>query len=90
MSAYDYEKIANNCKILSNNVRLKIITYLDVNKVSLATNISKAINCNIKTVSQHIDKLYCGGIINKAVRGRTVELALTPKGKKIIEIIKLI
>ncbi len=77
------------CKALASTVRLKILLYLQQHPCSLAKDISIDIKCNIKTLSQHIKKLYQSGLLDRMISGRTIELSLNKKGKQIIEIIQL-
>ncbi len=83
---YEIEEI---CKTLASLVRLQILFFLKDHPNSLAKDISKSLNCNIKTLSQHIKKLHQSGMINRLNRGREVELSLNNKGNKIIDFINL-
>lgn len=82
-------KIEEICKTLASTVRLQILFFLKNHPNSLAKDISKSLNCNIKTLSQHIKKLHQSGMINRLNKGREVELSLNEKGNRIIDFINI-
>jgi DNA-binding transcriptional ArsR family regulator len=87
MNNKDYKMIEDLFKILASDARLKIIYYLYDSQKSNVKNISNELGCNIKTLSQHVKKLYSGGIVNRLNKGREVELSLSDKGYEVIKLI---
>ena len=44
--------------------------------------ITEALGCNIKTISEHTRRLVQAGLLNKKYRGREVEHSLSPYGQR--------
>lgn len=75
-------------KGVANHWRIRILDCIEkCNEISV-DELSKRLNCNYKTLSEHIRRLKIAGLVYKQYSGRRVEHTLTPYGKKILKITK--
>lgn len=72
----------------ANHRRLDILRLIAKNDGINLEDISEALNCNIKTLSEHTRKLVQAGLLNKKYYGQSVAHSLSPYGKKFIEFLK--
>jgi len=50
--------------------------------------IAEALDCNIKTISEHMRRLVQAGLLNKKYQGREVAHSLSPYGKRFVDFAK--
>ena len=75
------KQLERHFKGVANHHRIEIIKLI-ANHNDLGVNdISKSLNCNIKTISEHTRKLFQAGLVNKKYKGRVVTHNLSPYGK---------
>ena len=75
------KQLERHFKGVANHRRIDILKLIaHQNEISLE-NITKDLNCNTKTISEHTRKLTQAGLINKKYQGRTVIHSLSPYGK---------
>jgi predicted transcriptional regulator len=72
-------------KGVANHRRIEIVFLVSKRQGITVDEITEAMNCNFKTISEHIRKLVQAGLINKKYRGRQVEHALSPYGNKFLK-----
>jgi len=51
-------------------------------------DIAKQLQCNFKTISEHIRRLAQAGLVNKRYQGRQVRHNLSPYGLRIIKFLE--
>lgn len=69
----------------ANHRRLDILFLIDRQDGMTLDSISSALNCNIKTISEHTRRLVQAGLLNKTYQGREVRHSLSPYGKKFVQ-----
>lgn len=72
----------------ANHRRLDILSLIAKNDGITLENIAEALNCNIKTISEHTRRLVQAGLLNKKYQGREVAHSLSPYGEKFIAFTK--
>lgn len=72
----------------ANHRRLSIILLVAASDGMTLEEIAEALNCNIKTVSEHTRRLVNAGLLNKKYQGREVAHSLSPYGKKFVAFTK--
>lgn len=75
-------------KGVSNHNRIAILFALEKNEGMSLDKISKVLDGNFKTISEHTKKLVNAGLLNKRYRGQTVEHSLSPYGKIFLKFFK--
>jgi len=75
-------------KGVANHRRLEILFLVAKNEGITLENIAEALDCNIKTISEHTRRLLQAGLLNKKYHGRSVEHYLSPYGKMFIDFSK--
>ena len=75
-------------KGVANHRRLDILHIINTNDGMILEQIAEALDCNIKTISEHTRRLVQAGLLNKKYQGREVAHSLSPYGKKFIEFTK--
>jgi predicted transcriptional regulator len=73
----------------ANHWRIEILCLVDKNKDMALEDIADALNCNIKTISEHARRLNQAGLLNKKYQGRQVGHSLSPYGKRFIRFMKI-
>lgn len=68
----------------ANHRRLEILFLLDKRDGLILDAIAEALDCNIKTISEHTRRLVQAGLLNKKYQGRTVRHSLSPYGKRFV------
>jgi len=66
----------------ANHRRLDILFLIARNDGMTLEQIAEAVNCNIKTISEHTRRLVRAGLLNKKYEGRQVAHSLSPYGKR--------
>jgi len=69
-------------KGLANHRRIAILNLIANEGGITLEEIAKTLNCNIKTISGHTQKLLQSGLIRKEYRGRQVIHTLSPYGER--------
>ncbi len=82
-------KLERMVKGFANHRRIEILFLLGSNPELSVDDISKKLNINFNTISDHIRKLAQSGLIMKRSDGTSVRHALTDKGKTILEFCKI-
>jgi len=75
-------------KGVANHRRIEILILISKNKGISVDNIYQKLNCNYKTISEHLRRLVQAGLVNKKYKGREVCHYLSPYGKKFLNFIK--
>ncbi|PJE60090.1 MAG: hypothetical protein COU85_00180 [Candidatus Portnoybacteria bacterium CG10_big_fil_rev_8_21_14_0_10_44_7] len=65
----------------ANHRRLGILLLLNKRDGLTLEKIAGALDCNIKTISEHTRRLVQAGLLNKQYRGRQVAHSLSPYGR---------
>lgn len=72
----------------ANHRRLEILFLLDKRDGITLDAVAEALDCNIKTISEHTRRLVQAGLLNKKYQGRTVQHSLSPYGKRFVQFSK--
>jgi len=75
-------------KGVANHRRIEILLLVSMADGITLEKISEALNCNIKTTSEHTRRLVQAGLLNKRHQGRAVTHSLTPYGRRFVRFIK--
>lgn len=73
----------------ANHRRIEILILISKREGITVDAISEALECNMKTVSEHTRRLVNAGLINKKYKGLFVQHSLSPYGKHFISFFKL-
>lgn len=83
------EQMERNFKGVANHRRIEVLLLVAKEDNASLTEISKAIKCNFKTLSEHTRKLVQAGLLNKKhVGDGSVRHSLSPYGKKFVKFIE--
>lgn len=69
----------------ANHRRLDILFLINKRDGITLGKIAEALDCNIKTISEHTRRLVQAGLLNKKYQGREVAHYLSPYGKRFVE-----
>ncbi|MEK9180246.1 MAG: helix-turn-helix transcriptional regulator [Patescibacteria group bacterium] len=72
----------------ANHRRLEILLFVSGYEGATLDIISRELNCNFKTISEHTQRLVRAGLMNKKYRGRAVEHSLSPYGRSFVKFAK--
>lgn len=75
-------------KGVANHRRIEILLLIAKRENIYLEKIAEALDCNIKTISEHTKKLTHAGLVNKKYNGQMVGHSVSPYGKRFIEFIK--
>ena len=75
------KQLERHFKGVANHRRISILLLVARNPNITLELISKNLDCNMKTISEHTRRLVQAGLINKEYRGRKVEHKISPYGK---------
>jgi len=81
------KQLERHFKGIANYHRIDILLLVSQSSGITVENISEALDCNFKTVSEHTRRLVQAGLLNKNYQGRTVVHTLSPYGKAIVKFI---
>ncbi len=84
-----YRQLERYFKGVANHRRIAILLLVAQTGGIGLDQISKRLQCNMKTISEHTRRLVLAGLLQKFYRGRTVAHILTPYGKKMLACLKL-
>jgi predicted transcriptional regulator len=76
------KQLERHLKGLANHRRIAILSLIANEGGITLEEIAKALNCNIKTISDHTQKLLQAGLIRKKYQGRRVIHTLSPYGER--------
>lgn len=73
----------------ANHRRLEVLFLLDKHDGMILEDIAGALDCNIKTISEHTRRLVQAGLVNKKYQGRAVQHSLSsPYGQRFVRFSK--
>lgn len=76
-------------KGVANHRRIEVLLLVSQEENISLTGIAKALECNLKTLSEHTKKLVSAGLIDKKSTGDgVVKHSLSPYGKKFVKFIE--
>jgi predicted transcriptional regulator len=76
------KQLERHLKGLANHRRLEILDLVARKKEINLEDIAESLNCNMKTISVHTQRLVQAGLLNKKYQGRAVVHSLSPYGEK--------
>ena len=76
------------CKGVANHRRLEILFLTNRRDGITLDGIAQALECNMKTISEHTRRLVQAGLLNKKYQGREVIHSLSPYGRKFIDFMR--
>ncbi len=82
------KQMERHLKGMANHYRIEILMIIDKDKNITLDGIIEKIGANSKTIGEHTRKLHQAGLVNKRYRGKFVEHALSPYGKKFVRFLK--
>jgi len=75
-------------KGVANHRRLSALFLISRRDGMTLEQIAEALDCNIKTISEHMRRLVQAGLLNKKYQGREVAHSLSPYGKRFVDFAK--
>ena len=82
------KQMERHFKGVANHHRIDILLLVSNAPRITVDQITKNLNKNFKTISEHTRRLAQAGLLNKEYHGRTVTHILSPYGKEFIKFIK--
>ena len=82
------KQLERHFKGVANHRRIEILLLVARSENISLEDIAEAINCDIKNVCQHTQKLVQAGLLNKKYNGRMVGHSVSPYGRKFIKFIR--
>ncbi len=81
------KQLERHFKGIANHRRIAILLLVGKSDGLLLEEIATALECNLKTVSEHTRRLVQAGLLNKKYRGREVAHSLSPYGARLVKLI---
>ena len=81
------KQLERHFKGIANHRRIEILLLVGKSDGLSLEDIATALECNLKTVSEHTRRLVQAGLVNKKHRGREVAHSLSPYGIRLIKLI---
>lgn len=81
-------KLERHFKGIANHRRIDILLLIAKKEGINLEGIAEALNCNIKTASEHTRRLVQAGLVNKKYQGQKVCHTLSPYGRIFYNFIK--
>ena len=75
------KQIERHVKGVANHRRIEIIFLIAEQNGITVEGISRALECNFKTISEHTRRLVQAGLVDKKYDGRQVKHVLSPYGR---------
>lgn len=75
------KQLERHFKGVANHRRIAILILVGKSEGITLEGIAEALECNIKTISEHTRRLVQAGLLNKKYQGRMVIHTLSPYGK---------
>jgi len=82
------KQLERHFKGVANHRRIGILLLVNSQDGIILEGITKTLECNFRTVSEHTRRLVQAGLLNKKYRGREVAHSLSPYGQEFIRFIK--
>ena len=82
------KQMERHLKGMANHHRIEILFLVASHDGITLEDIIETLGANGKTIGEHVRRLYAAGLVNKKYRGRYVEHALSPYGKKFVSFLK--
>jgi len=82
------KQLERHFKGIANHRRIDILLLVKNHNGLTLEDIAKALNCNLKTISEHTRRLVGAGLLNKKYKGRKVLHSLSPYGRKLVKFIE--
>ena len=82
------KQLERHFKGVANHRRIEILKLIADEEGISVEGIANNLECNFKTISEHLRRLAAAGLIEKKYKGRTVTHALSPYGKTFYKFIK--
>ena len=82
------KKLERHFKGVANHRRIQILLLIAKHPDITLFDIAEVVECNFKTISEHVRKLMLAGLIEKSYAGREVQHRLTPYGHVFHEFIQ--
>ena len=82
------KQMERHLKGMANHYHIEILLIVAENDKITLEDIVKTLGANEKTIREHTRRLYQAGLIDKKYRGKFVEHALSPYGKKFVDFLK--
>ncbi len=82
------KQIERYFKGAANHWRIEILLFVDKTDGVILDEITKKLQGNFKTISEHTKKLVQAGLLNKKYQGRRVLHSLSPYGQRFVTFIK--
>ncbi len=76
----DAKQLERHFKGVANHHRINILRLIAKRGPISVEDIAEALDCNMKTISEHTRRLVHAGLINKKYKGRMVLQTLSPYG----------
>ncbi|MES2023403.1 MAG: winged helix-turn-helix domain-containing protein [Patescibacteria group bacterium] len=86
----NYKYLERIIKGGANHRRLQILFLLEKNPGLSVELVSEMLNVNFVTIASHLQKLHHSGLITKKYIGRTVIHDITPRGKNIMTLCRML
>jgi len=77
-------------KSFANQRRISILKLIKSKPKLSLIDIAEELNLNLKTASEHVRKMYIAGIVSKKKEGNFIFHTLTPRGKSILEFLRIL
>ncbi|MFZ1654308.1 MAG: winged helix-turn-helix domain-containing protein [Candidatus Moraniibacteriota bacterium] len=84
-----YKQLERYFKGVANHRRISILQLVSRSEGITLDDMSRRLECNLKTISEHTRRLVQAGLLNKTYQGRTVAHSLSPYGKKMLSCLKI-
>jgi len=81
------KQMERHFKGVANHRRIDILLLVFRNEGITVEEITKELNCNMKTISEHTRRLTQAGLVNKKYQGRNVAHFVSPYGKRFVKFI---
>jgi len=81
------KQMERHFKGVANHRRIDILLLVFKNEGITVEQVAEELNCNMKTISEHIRRLVQAGLLNKKYKGREVAHSLSPYGQRFIKFI---
>lgn len=83
------KQLERHFKGVANHRRIAILILVGKSEGITLEGIAEALECNIKTISEHTRRLVQAGLLNKNYQGRMVIHTLSPYGKVFYDFITI-
>ncbi|HEY4504767.1 MAG TPA: winged helix-turn-helix domain-containing protein [Candidatus Paceibacterota bacterium] len=81
------KQLERHLKGLANHRRIEVLRLVKKSDGITLDEISEKLNCNVKTLSEHVRRLALAGLVDKKYKGRSVAHSLSPYGARFLSFI---